>query len=270
MRGVLIKILRETWLGMLLFSVALLLVELLLTLILPQLLDQMDEMMARMPFMKDFVAALLGIDIEGEITAQLMQVFVWVHPTVLALLWANETMFCTRFPAGEIDRGTIDVLLGLPVSRRVIYFCETIGWVVGGALMIGAGAVGYAIGSQAMPLEGRPEWALVRLIMFNMFCLYIAVGGVVFLVSSLSERRARAVFTVFGIVLASFLVNFLAQFWSPAEPFAFLSVIEYYRPANILKTGSLPRGDIAVLLAVGGLAWIAGCEITARRNICTT
>lgn len=52
--------------------------------------------------------------------------------------------------------------------------------------------------------------------------------------------------------------------------FVFLSVIEYYRPANILKTGSLPVGDIVVLLAIGGIAWIAGCEITARRNICTT
>jgi ABC-2 type transport system permease protein len=270
MRGVLIKILRETWLGMLLFSVALLLVEILLNLVLPQILEQMDMMLARMPFVRDFLAALLGIDIEGEITAQLMQAFVWVHPTVLTLLWANETMFCTRFPAGEIDRGTIDVLLGLPVSRRAIYLCETIGWLIGGALMLGAGAIGYAIGSLAMPLENRLEWALVWLILFNLFCLYIAVGGVAFLISSLSERRARAVSTIFAIVLASFLLNFLAQFWSPAQSFAFLSVIEYYQPANILKTGSLAFGDIAVLLAVGGVAWIAGCEITARRNICTT
>ena len=270
MRGVLAKILRETWLGMVLFSVALLLVEVLLNLILPQILDQMDEMMARMPFMRDFVAALLGIDIEGEITAQLMQAFVWVHPTVLTLLWANETMYCTRFPAGEIDRGTIDVLLALPVSRRRIYLCETIGFLAGGALMLGAGAIGYAIGSQTLPIESRPEWTLVSLILFNLFCLYIAIGGVAFLVSSLSERRGRAVFTVFTIIVASFLMNFLAQFWSPAQPFAFLSVVEYYQPANILKTGSLAFGDIAVLLGLGGFAWIAGCEITARRSICTT
>ena len=69
MRGVLTKILHETWLGMVLFSLALLLVEILLNLILPQILDQMDEMMARMPFMRDFVAALLGIDIEASRTS---------------------------------------------------------------------------------------------------------------------------------------------------------------------------------------------------------
>jgi len=270
MRGVLTKILHETFLGMVLFSLALLLVEVLLNLILPQILDQMDEMMARMPFMRDMVAALLGIDIEGEITAQLMQAFVWVHPTVLTLLWANVTMFCTRFPAGEIDRGTIDVLLALPLSRRRIYLCETIVFLAGGIMMVGAGAIGYAIGSQSLPVENRPVWTLIALILFNMFCLYIAVGGVAFLISSFSERRGRAVFVVFAIVVASFLINFLAQFWGPAEPFAFLSVVEYYQPANILKSGTLPFGDIAVLLGIGAIAWIAGCEVVARRSICTT
>ena len=270
MRGVLTKILHETLLGMVLFSLALLLVEVLLNLILPQILDQMDEMMARMPFMRDFVAALLGIDIEGEITAQLMQAFVWVHPTVLTLLWANETMFCTRFPAGEIDRGTIDVLLALPLSRRRIYLCETIVFLAGGVMMLGAGAIGYAIGSQSLPVENRPEWTLVALILLNLFCLYVAIGGVTFLISSFSERRGRAVFAVFSIVVASFLINFLAQFWSPAEPIAFLSVVEYYQPAKILRSGALPFGDIAVLLGIGLIAWIAGREIVARRSICTT
>ena len=65
-------------------------------------------------------------------------------------------------------------------------------------------------------------------------------------------------------------MNFLAQFWSPAEPFAFLSVLEYYQPATILKTGSLVGADILVLLGIGGVFWIAGCEISARRSLCTT
>jgi ABC-2 type transport system permease protein len=270
MRGVWLKIVRETWLATLMFSVALLLAEVLLNLVLPQILDQMDDMMARMPFMRDMIAALLGIDIEGEITAQLMQAFVWVHPTVLALLWAYETMFCTRYPAGEIDRGTIDVLLALPVSRRAIYVCETVGWLSGGAIMLAAGAIGYAIGSQAMPDANRPALGPILLILFNLYCLYVAVGGVTFLISSVSDRRGRAVFAVFAIILASFLTNFLSQFWSPAESFAFLGVLDYYQPATILRTGSLVYGDIAVLLLVGGVSWLTGCEITARRSVCTT
>jgi hypothetical protein len=270
MRGVLLKILRETWLGTLLFALGLLLVEILLNLILPQVLGQMDAVIGRMPFVRDLMGALLGVDIEGEITAQLMHAFVWVHPTVLTLLWANETMFGTRFPAAEVDRGTIDVLLGLPVSRRAIYVCETIGWLTSGLAMLGAGAVGYLLGSQALAAEMRPDFARVLLVLFNLFCLYVAVGGFTFFVSSLSERRGRAVIVVFSTVVASFLMNFLARFWSPAEPFGFLSVLEYYQPATILKTGSLVTADIATLLAVGGVFWVAGLEISARRSLCTT
>ena len=136
--------------------------------------------------------------------------------------------------------------------------------------MFTGGAIGYAVGSQAIPLEYLPGFSRVLLVLFNLFCLYAAVGGFAFMVSSLSEHRGRAVFAIFATVLASFLLNFLAQFWTLAEPFAFLSVLEYYQPAMILKTGKLVVSDIAVLLIAAVAFWIAGCEFSARRNISTT
>lgn len=269
MRGVLGKILREVWVGTLLFGVALLIVEILLNLILPQTLGQMGDLMDRIPFIRKFIGALLGIEFQGEITAQLMQAFVWVHPVVLAIPWAHEIIFCTRYPVGEIDRGTIDVLLGFPVSRRRIYLCETIGWLVSGLVVLGCGVVGCVIGSQALNVDQRPEFHRVMLVLFNLYCVYIAVGGVSFLISSMCERRGRAIAVIFSLVLASFLINFLAQFWDPAKPFAVLSVLNYYQPAMILRSGSVAATDIAILLALGGVAWIVGAEITARRSICT-
>ena len=74
---------------------------------------------------------------------------------------------------------------------------------------------------------------------------------------------------VFGIVLASFLLNFVAQFWEPARRIAFLGLVEYYQPAQILQSGTFPIGDGAVLLLVGGSTWILGGEVFARRSICT-
>lgn len=270
MRGILRKIVQEIWLATLLFGVAFFIVEVLLNLVLPQILDQMTQMLDQMPFMRQFVSALLGIDIEGEISAQLMQAFVWVHPTVLTILWAHETMICTRFPAAEVDRGTIDVLLALPVSRRAVYLCETLGWLASGALLLAAGASGYALGAQITELAFRPEPGVVLRVLFNLFCVYVAVGGVGFLISSFCDRRGRAVFSIFAVILVSFLLNFLAQSWAPAKSVAFLSVLNYYQPAAILKNGVLIPTDIATLLAVGLVCWIIGGEVTARRSLCTT
>jgi ABC-type transport system involved in multi-copper enzyme maturation permease subunit len=269
MRGILRKILREAWIGTLLFGGAFLLVEILLNLMLPQILSQTRAFVG-IPFIRNVIGALLGVDFEGEVTAQVMQAIVWVHPVVLAIVWAHGIMFCTRYPAAEIDRGTIDWLLALPVSRRAIYLCETIGSLISGWTILAFGAIGYMIGSQAMSPELRPRLAVVMLILFNLFCVYIAVCGLAFLISSMSDRRGRAVFTVFGVVLASFLLSFLAQFWDPASGIAFLSVLDYYQPATILRTGAVSIGDVGTLLTVGIVSWAAGCEITARRNICTT
>lgn len=270
MRGVSLKILREAWLATLLFAVALLLIEVLLNLVLPQVLGQMGDMLDRLPFIRKFLGALLGVEVEGDITAQLMAAFVWVHPVVLALIWASEIIFCTRYPAGEIDRGTIDVLLGLPVSRRQVYLCESAGWLLSGLIILAFAAIGNAIGSQAMALEYRPSFGLVVLVLLNLYGVYVAVGGLTFLVSSLSDRRGRAVTVIFGLVLASFLLNFLAQFWDPAKHIVFLSVLDYYQPALILREGAIAPSDLFTLLGVGAITWAIGMEVTARRSIATT
>ena len=48
-------------------------------------------------------------------------------------------LFCSRMPAGEVDVGTADVLLGLPVSRLSIYAAEALVWIAAGLLLIGLG-----------------------------------------------------------------------------------------------------------------------------------
>ena len=120
-----------------------------------------------------------------------------------------------------------------------------------------------------MPQEMRPELSRAILVTVNLYCVYVAVGGIALLVSALSNRRGRAMAIVFGIVLASFLLNFVAQFWEPARQIAFLGVMKYYQPAQVLQSGDPPFQDLAVLLLVGVLAWLLGGEVVARRSICT-
>jgi ABC-type transport system involved in multi-copper enzyme maturation permease subunit len=269
MRGLFTKTLHEVWLTTLLFGFALFAVKALLTYILPQFQEGLGDILEEIPFVKTMITAMLGTELGDKITARTMQTFLWVHPVVLALVWAYEIVLCTRIPAGEIDRGTIDVLLGLPVSRRAVYFCETVVWLVSGLLILGAGLLGHRIAAPAMPAEMRPELDRAALIIANLYCVYLAVGGIAFLVSAFSDRRGRAMAIVFAVVLGSFLLNFVAQFWEPARQIAFLGVMQYYQPAQILQSGEFPIRDVTVLLVVGGSAWLVGGEVVARRSICT-
>jgi beta-exotoxin I transport system permease protein len=267
--GLLRKTLRETWKQTLLFGLALLIVETLLTAVLPTLQKELNEFLTTLPFIRTFLQALLGSDLGGNISAQMLQAIVWVHPVVLTIVWAQEIVFCTRVPAGEIDRGTIDVLLSWPASRRKILLCEAAVWLASGVLLVTMGFAGHCLAALSARAEAQPQTPRVFLVLVNLYCVYIAVGGLAYFVSAISDHRGRAMAVVFAVVLASFLLSFVAQFWPPADRLAPLGILSYYKPAQILATGSGPWGSMAILVATGAILGLAACETFARRNICT-
>jgi ABC-type transport system involved in multi-copper enzyme maturation permease subunit len=269
MPGLLTKALGELWRTAAVFAAALVVVERLLMFVLPQLQQTLGGVLATFPIIRPVLGALLGAPVGDGLSALLLQSLLWVHPVVLAIVWGFAVVSCTRFPAGEIDRGTIDVLLGLPASRRSVYVADSVVGITLGAAIIAVGSIGYFLGSTALPAASRPDPAAVALVMVNLFCVFVSVTGVGCLVSALSDRRGRAISVIFGLLLASFLLNVLAEFWPPAARVAFLGVLHYYQPARVLAAATLDPSDVAALVGVGALAWIAGLEIVARRSIRT-
>jgi len=267
MSGVILKSVRETWVITLIMAIALCVLELLLHAILPQFQAQASELFMQMPFFRTMISALMGADVGDSFSASVIQAILWLHPVVLTVVWAHAIILCSRVPPGEIDRGTIDVLLAQPVSRRRLYLGDSIVCAASGLVVLVGAFIGTRIGAAVWMPDATPGFRSVLLVLANFAALYIAVAGLSCLVSSCLSSRGRALGIVFAIVLASFLLNFLAQAWAPARAVSFLGVLEYYRPADILRTGNAPVADVAVLLATGLVAWIVGCEVFARRDI---
>ena len=268
-RGLLVKSVRDSASVTVLLAMALLLAEGLLGYVLPTVMSQFSDQLLQVPFFRTIITALLGTDIGDSLVPTTLIAIAWVHPVVLAIVWTHAIVFCTRVPAGEIDRGTIDVLLGLPVSRWNIYVAETIVLLLTGLVVLMMGLLGHRLGILSVDLDKRPGVGQLMGIVANLYCLYVAVGGLAFLVSAMSSHRGRAVAIVFGILLFSFLLNFLAQFWSPAQAVAFVSLLNYYQPLPMLRTGVWPVADMMVLAGFGAVMWTAGGIWFARRDICT-
>ena len=68
-------------------------------------------------------------------------------------------------------------------------------------------------------------------------------------------------------LLASFLLNFLGQFWPVAERVSFLGILHYYRPLPVVRTGDWPVHDIAVLIGLAVVFFLAGMWRFSRRDI---
>lgn len=267
--GALQKTFREVRLATLIFACAVAVVEAFLAAVLPTFVDEAAGQVLKVPFVRNMLSALLGAELGDSVGPAIVLPLVWAHPLLLALLAAQEITFCTRLPAGEIDRGTIDVLLALPVSRWNLYVVETAVFLAAGGFTILAAVAGHKFGNLFVPPEFVLSWSQLLMIVTNLFALYLAVGGVAFAVSTMSDLRGRAIGVVLAIVLSSFLLNFLAQFWAPAESVSWACVLTYYQPARVVRGGAWPIGDIAVLLTIGTACWLIGAAVFRRRDICT-
>lgn len=271
-RGLLGKSIREVWSVTLFCGLGAMVFEVLLTYAIRTFQEQLDAMAGQwlqLEWIQNILKGLVGTEIGEQLGPGALSSIAWVHPILLALIWAHEITICTRVPAGEVDRGTVDVLFGLPVSRWCIYGCETIVWLAAGAVVLLMALIGNAAMNLALTSDVAYDLRQAIVVISNLFCLYLAVGGLALLVSSLSDRRGRAVAAAFGIVVASFLLNFLAQFSTPIKSFSFLSLLNYYRPLLILRDGAWPIHDMLVLLVCAAVLWLAGGLIFNRRDICT-
>ncbi len=269
-RGVLLKAWRETWPLTLLFGTGLFVLEGILAFALPRLQEQFSRQLAALPFLQNIVGAMVGADLSGGIGPEMFAAIPWVHPVVLALVWAHAIVLCTRVPAGEVDRGTIDVLLGLPVSRRQVFVTETVVWLGAGIAVVAMALLGNLLGSRVGgdPLGAGPG-RLVP-VAANLFAVGATVGAFALLMSSLSDRRGRALGAAFLVALAAFLLNYLGQFWEPARKVVWLSVLRYHVPLPVLRDGGWPWADLGILLGTAAVLWSSAGVVFARRDLSTT
>ncbi len=268
-RGLLTKAVKESWLGTLGCGLGLAVLEGLLAYLLPRYEEQLTALWSQLKFMQFILQAFLGTEASGGFGPDMLRFIAWVPPVVLALGWAHATVYCTRLPAGEIDRGTMDVLLSLPVSRWQLYLNESLVWCASGFAVVLLAFAGNIAGLQAAPgAHTVPAWSMLILLV-NFFSLYLAVGGVAWFASAASDRRGRAIGIVFAFLVGSMLLNYLANFWSVAGRISFLSVLHYYRPVVIVRGATWPVRDLSVLLSTAAAFWIAAGVSFSRRDVIT-
>jgi len=268
-RGLARKTVRETALVTWLIAMSLATLEGMFATILPSFMEQASEHWLEVSFVRKLIAGVLGTGFQEATINVVAAAIAWSHPIVLAMLWTHAMMTCTRLPAGEVDRGTIDTLLGLPVSRLRLYLVDTAVPFVEGAFIVVMGVIGSLVGIGFMQSHLKFPTEALPIVTINLYAMFVFVAGAACLVSSLSSRRGRAIGILLAYLLASYVMHFLAPFWTFAQALAPVNLLSHYQPMNVLRTGDWPVGDIVALAGLGAAMWLAGAVVFVRRDICT-
>ena len=269
-RGLILKSLRELAPVTAIMGAVAMLVAGIVTFVLARFQDQFSAQLLQLPFIRSMIAAMVGAENPaGELGVEMFAGIPWVHPVVLAFVLGHAVVCCTRIPAGEVDRGTIDVLLGMPVSRWRVYISDTIVWTLAATVIVGLVLSGNLAASLLIDPAKRQDPAHSAIVAASLLALVLAIGAFSFLCSAISSRKGRAMGAAAGFILAAFLLNYLSQLWQPARDIEFLSLFAYHKPLEILRTGAWPWKNLGVLLGIAAIFWGIGGAIFARRDLST-
>jgi len=257
---------RDSWRLVVLLPLAIVVFELLLVRALGEMPAEAAAWLDR-PFFKPFLRMLLGADLAESFTATGLMTLGFAHPFLFAVTWIVPLTICTRVTVGEMERGTADLLLTLPLSRAAIYISTSVIWALAGLALCAAPFLGVWLGLRLFPLWEPVDLGRLRILIVNLLALYLSIGGVTMLVGSIVSRRGAAIAVVLTGLLASFLLNYLATLWAAIEWLAMFGPLHYYKPLQCIRPDHSLSQDVAALATVGLLAYLGGLWRFCHRDV---
>ncbi|HLJ68311.1 MAG TPA: ABC transporter permease subunit [Chloroflexota bacterium] len=170
----------------------------------------------------------------------------------------------TATVAQEVERGTIELWLSIPLPRWRLLSSKVVALLTGALALVAATVASIAVGAGIIG-ESLTVGGLLGLGL-ELLAFSIAVAGYSAFFSSLSSTRGRAAGLAAGLTVAFYLGFVVAGFsdrWSWLQHF---SIFSAYQPQQALATGSADLLGAAALLALGALSAATALLIFERRD----
>lgn len=173
--------------------------------------------------------------------------------------------------SGQLERGTMEMVLAAPVRRTAIFVTQALAAVGGAALLCGVLLASVWTAVASGPWADRVDPSRFVPAVANVFGLMVCLGGIAALVSAADSHRWRTIGIMCGFYVLSILAKLVgrlsATFWWVGA----LSVLEVYEPQRLVGGDAeswwlLARYD-GLLLGIGLAAYVAGALIFARRDL---
>lgn len=209
--------------------------------------------------------ALLNQDLLPSVSAQGIVGVGYAHPFALMMMAAWAVRVPSAALAGEIGRGTMNLVAARPVSRASQVAAALFALLGGLAVLAAAAWMGTFVGLMLRPLEG--VGALRYLPVAGSLWLTFACFGVVgILVSALASDSGTAIAWLSGLLAGSYVLDYAARVWPRIASLRPLSLFRYYEPQQVMSAG-LEWQDCLVPAAVGMAALLLAFAVFGRRDL---
>ena len=190
----------------------------------------------------------------------------FIHPIAIILTSVFAVGFSAAAVAGERQRGTLEVALARPISRRTFYFTLLTASFSFVAIAIAALLAGGVGGATYAGVVGELAFRNLPLLWLNSLLLFGAFAAIALASSVSFDRLTPAVGVTLGIVIAMYVLEVLGSLWPAAEWLQPYSLFHYFKAKSIL-TGVVEPFDMGVLAATILLAMTWALTVFPRRDL---
>jgi ABC-2 type transport system permease protein len=223
---------------------------------------QMQQIVAQFPAMGQFTSFGGGdlFTLSGSIAIG------YIHPIAIALLAVFAIVLPLSAIAGERQRGTLEVVLARPISRRSYYLTLLVASTLFVGLAMAGTLVGTLIAAAAVNVLDQLQVANIPALWLNGVLLYFAITAIALAASVTFDRMGPAAAVVLAIVLIAYFLQILGSLWPDADWLQPYSLFYYLDPDTTLKNG-LQLIDSALLLVVGVVGVVYALIVFPRRDL---
>lgn len=190
----------------------------------------------------------------------------FVHPIAIILLGVFAVGFSTNAFAGERQRGTLEIVLARPLSRRQAYVTILVSVFAFLGLALAAYLAGALTTASLFGVIDEIDPSLLPLVWLNGVLMFGSFAAIALAASVSFDRLAPALGITLAILLVSYFFEVLGSLWPDAEFLQPYSLFHYLQTRDILVGEADPFGFV-LLGAVIVISVVYALIVFPRRDI---
>jgi ABC-2 type transport system permease protein len=188
------------------------------------------------------------------------------HPLPIAMLGIFAVGASSTAVAGERARGTLEVLLARPLSRRVVYW-SLLAALLLTVLIVLMAILGGMVGSSAVVgLSDELDMGQLPLVLLNGFGLWAAFTTFGLAASVTFDRPGPAIGLTLAWLLIHYFLEILGSLWTDAAWTQEYSLLHHFNPGEIL-VGELDPIDLVIVFAAAVIPIVYALIVFPRRDL---
>ncbi len=207
----------------------------------------------------------IGVEDVRRITSQHFMLLSFTHPLPLVIILTFVVGLASRALAGEIESGTIELLLSRSVTRLQIVLSNMTVLITGLTIMILTTYFGIWGSAQHFDLLFPPM--IFRRVLINFYLFHLTIGSIALAISSAKCERGRVLSLTIGFILVQFFMDFFGRTISALKFMKYSTIFSCFDPLQILLTRRLDVLHLVILIVISAACFGFSIYHFNRRDI---